>query len=180
MTAKGKCICRNYGIGGTRIARQSKATDPTRYDLDYNARFLCMDHNADLIVVFGGTNDFGHGDAPMGSKGDRGVYTFYGAVQSLYTSIRTQYDSSQVVILTPLHRFRPEEESMEPKLEEYVNVIRELATENHFHVLDLYNDSKIHPCLNHAREILVPDGLHPNDEGHQILAEEIIDFIRQL
>ena len=180
IAAKGKCICRNYGIGGTRIARQSKATDPTRYDLDYNARFLCMDHNADLIVVFGGTNDFGHGDAPMGSKGDGSVYTFYGAVQSLYTSIRTRYDSSQVIILTPLHRFRPEEESMEPKLEEYVNVIRELAIESRFHVLDLYHNSKIRPQLENARETLVPDGLHPNDAGHAILAEEIFDFISQV
>ena len=180
IAAEGECFCRNYGVGGTRIARQSKASDPTRYDLDYNARFLCMDHNADLLVVFGGTNDFGHGDAPMGSKGDSGVYTFYGAVQSLYTSIRTRYDSNQVIILTPLHRFRPEEESMEPRLVEYVDVIRELAIENHFHVLDLYHDSKIHPRLNHVREMLVPDGLHPNDEGHQILAEEIIEFSRRI
>ena len=74
IAVEGKCICRNYGVGGTRIARQTKASDPTRYDLDYNARFLCMDHNADLIVVFGGTNDFGHGDAPMGSRGDSSVY----------------------------------------------------------------------------------------------------------
>lgn len=180
IAKKGDCICRNYGIGGTRIARQSKASDPTRYDLDYNARFLCMDHNADLIVVFGGTNDFGHGDAPMGNKGDSSVYTFYGAVQSLYTSIRARYDSSQVIILTPLHRFRPEEESMEPKLEEYVNVIRELAIENHFHVLDLYHNSKIHPRFGNTRETLVPDGLHPNDAGHEILAEEILELLYTL
>ena len=177
IASRAGCICRNYGVGGTRIARQSKASDPTRYDLDYNARFLCMDHNADLIVVFGGTNDFGHGDAPMGSKGDSSVYTFYGAVQSLYTSIRTRYDSSQVIILTPLHRFRSEEESMEPRLEEYVNVIRELALENQFHVLDLFLQSQIHPRLKNARELLVPDGLHPNDAGHEILADEILDFL---
>ena len=139
-----------------------------------------MDHNADMIVVFGGTNDFGHGDAPMGSKEDKSVYTFYGAVQSLYTSIRTCYDNSQVVILTPLHRFRPEEDSMDPRLEEYVNVIRELALENRFHLLDLYNDSKIHPCLENARATLVPDGLHPNDEGHKILAEELLEFLRAI
>ena len=180
IAATARCVCRNYGVGGTRIARQAKASDPTRYDLDYNARFLCMDHNADMIVVFGGTNDFGHGDAPMGSKEDKSVYTFYGAVQSLYTSIRTCYDNSQVVILTPLHRFRPEEDSMDPRLEEYVNVIRELALENRFHLLDLYNDSKIHPCLENARATLVPDGLHPNDDGHKILAEELLEFLRAI
>lgn len=69
---------------------------------------------------------------------------------------------------------------MEPKLEEYVNVIRELAIESRFHVLDLYHNSKIRPQLENARETLVPDGLHPNDAGHEILAEEIIDFICQI
>ena len=69
---------------------------------------------------------------------------------------------------------------MEPKLEEYVNVIRELAIESRFHVLDLYHSSKIHPRLENARETLVPDGLHPNDAGHAILAEEIFDFISQV
>ena len=34
FAAAAGCTCRNYGVGGTRIARQSKASNPTRYDLD--------------------------------------------------------------------------------------------------------------------------------------------------
>ena len=66
---------------------------------------------------------------------------------------------------------------MEPHLEEYVGIIRDLAREYQFHVLDLYVKSKIHPRLENVREMLVPDGLHPNDEGHAILAKEIMDFL---
>ena len=29
-----------------------------------------------------------------------------------------------------------------------------------------------------AREKLVPDGLHPNDDGHGIIAEEMLAFLR--
>ena len=136
-----------------------------------------MDHDADLIVVFGGTNDFGHGDAPLGTMDDKSVYTFYGAVQSLFNDLKMHYSNDQIIILTPLHRFRSEEESMEPHLDEYVGIIRDQAREYQFHVLDLYEKSKIHPRLENVREMLVPDGLHPNDEGHAILAKEIIDFL---
>lgn len=174
------CTCRNYGVGGTRIARQTTASNPTRYDYDFNARLCCVDHKADLIVVFGGTNDFGHGDAPVGTKGDHSVYTFYGAVKSLFSDLRKNYSNEQIIILTPLHRFRPEEETMSPPLETYVSILIETAKEHQFHLLDLYNESRIHPRYENVRETLVPDGLHPNDEGHQILAEEIIAFISQL
>ena len=63
----------NYGISGTRIARQQKRTeDNPRFDLDFCQRALEMDKNADINVVLGGTNDFGHGDAPLGKPCDRG------------------------------------------------------------------------------------------------------------
>lgn len=52
---------RNYGIGGTRIARQQTVTNEKHDKNDYCGRFQSMDDDADIIVVFGGTNDYGHG-----------------------------------------------------------------------------------------------------------------------
>ena len=57
---------RNYGIGGTRFAVQ-KGTEARPKDnyVDINSfceRFDKMDDDADAVVVFGGTNDYGHGD----------------------------------------------------------------------------------------------------------------------
>ena len=45
----------NYGVGGTRIARQTTPTDPPRADEDFLIRAAKMDKNADFVFVFGGT-----------------------------------------------------------------------------------------------------------------------------
>ena len=64
-------ISRNYGISGTRIARQTTPSDDPSHDLDFPSRVAEMDPDADIVVVFGGTNDYGHGDAPLGTMADR-------------------------------------------------------------------------------------------------------------
>ena len=48
----------NYGIGGTRLAHQEKPSDKPRYDLCFCGRAYNMDPSADLIVVYGGVNDY--------------------------------------------------------------------------------------------------------------------------
>ena len=52
---------RNYGIGGTRIAPQKEVSAEPVWDQDFLGRYAKMDDDADFVVVFGGTNDFGHG-----------------------------------------------------------------------------------------------------------------------
>ena len=78
---------RNYGIGGTRIARQQTVNNEQYDKNDYCARFSAMDDDADVIVVFGGTNDYGHGDAPFGTFSDRTPDTFCGAVHCLFRGL---------------------------------------------------------------------------------------------
>ena len=55
---------RNYGISGTRIARQQRTYMFPEFDRDFCSRVGDMDKDADIVIVFGGTNDHGHGDAP--------------------------------------------------------------------------------------------------------------------
>lgn len=175
--------CRNYGIGGTRIARQSRNTradHPTRYSLDFNARLVCMDHNADLVIVFGGTNDYGHGTAPLGSNNDRTEYTFYGAMHCLCQGLLRHYPSNRIVFLTPLYRFPPAPTNLLPPLEDYINIIREVTAQYGLPLLDLYADSAIHPRNPGSNERYTADGLHPNAEGHGILAQEILEFLKTL
>ena len=116
---------RNYGIGGTRIAKQSVASENPRWDLDFLQRCDEMTDDADAVVVFGGTNDFGHGDAEIGSFDNMDVYTFYGALRTLMEKLINKYPGKPVVFMTPLHR--SVEESNGKKLITYVNIIREVA-----------------------------------------------------
>ena len=169
----------NYGISATRIARQSVVTEGLR-DRDFCMRFTEMDETADAVVVFGGTNDFGHGDAPLGTMQDRTPATFYGACHHIMTRLHERFPGKPILILTPLHRCNEDnvrgdgwkaEEAAD--LKTYVNIIREVAEYYSLPVLDLFAESGIQPKVDIIREKFCPDGLHPNDAGHVLLAKKI-------
>lgn len=178
-------ICQNYGIGGTRIARQKTPTEE-KWDRDFVSRVPEMDADADIVVVFGGTNDFGHGDAPIGTMSDRTPYTFYGALHCLYTALIEKYPDVPIVVLTPLHRITEDIPTGDNKpapvgtLKEYVNIIREVAEYYSLPVLDLFKESGLQPKIPIIQQKYVPDGLHPNDAGNEILAHKIAHFLEML
>ncbi len=174
----GLAEARNYGIGGTRLARQIKPSQWSRHDLDFPMRAAEMDKDADIIVVFGGTNDFGHGDAPIGEFSDRTPDTFYGALHYLYSYLMTEYPASAIFVCTPLHRLTENEPDMKGRvLSDYVDMIKEVARYYSLPVIDLYSTYGVQPMIDAQREKYVPDGLHPNDAGHVLLSERIANFI---
>ena len=182
----GECEVKNYGIGGTRFARQTTPTWEI-WDKDFCGRVEELDEDADVVVVFGGTNDFGHGDAPLGTIEDRSLYTFYGACHHIMTRLHERFAGKPIVFLTPLHRCNednPKGDGNKPynvaPLKTYVNIIREMAEYYSLPVLDLYAVSGIQPKVDAIREKYCPDGLHPNDAGHVILAEKIFAFLKAM
>ena len=174
-------ITRCYGIGGTRLARQTKPSEWPRHDLDFPSRVAEMDPDADLIVVFGGTNDFGHGDAPFGDFSDRTADTFCGAIHELYVSLLEKYPTATIMVITPLHRSTEDIPNMHGKvLKDYVDMIRRAAEYYSLPVLDLYAVSGMQPAIPMLKEKYMPDGLHPNDAGHVLLTNRIVKFIESL
>ena len=96
-------VALNYGISGTRIARQKVVTEDL-FDRDFNMRVEEMDASADVVVVFGGTNDFGHGDAPIGAITDETPYTFCGALNLLIDYLSGVYGVEKLRFILPVHR----------------------------------------------------------------------------
>lgn len=185
---EGLSQARNYGLCGTRIARQQHP-DPagSSFDLDFCLRCGQMEQPADAVVVFGGTNDYGHGDAPLGSFSDRTPDTFTGACHYLMNKLQELYPDKPVIFLTPLHRLNEEDPrgdwgkaNPQGALRVYREIILETALYHAIPVLDLYAVSGMNPENAVQREKLMPDGLHPNALGHQILARKIAAFLRQV
>ena len=171
-------ICRNYGISGTRIAKRRVPYDIPEFDRYYASRVPEMDPDADIVVVFGGTNDYGHGDAPLGEMNDRTIWTYYGALHVLFTALIEKYPAAQIVVLTPLHR--DDEEKRTPTLKPFVDATRQVAEFYSLPVLDLWANYGIQPRIPVMKNMYVPDGLHPNDAGHAILANKLRAFLEQL
>ena len=186
---EGLCEARGYGIGGTRFAKKKVPSVKERWDLDFIQRYPDMDDDADAVVIFGGTNDFGHGDAPLGEMSDRTPYTFYGACHTLFEGIINKYPEATVVVMTPLHRIQEDNprgdglkqdgEGLAP-LYSYVEIIKEVAEYYSLPVIDLWAISGIQPKVDVIKTKYCPDGLHPNDAGHVLMAERIGNFLERL
>ncbi len=172
---------RNYGISGTRYAKQTKPYNEYFDANDFCKRYVNMSDDADIVVVFGSTNDYGHGDAPMGEASDRTPDTFIGATHYLMRGLIEKYPTSTIVFLTPMHR---ENENVPNQngyiLKQYVDVIKEVAELYSIPVLDTFATLGVNPDIPVQKAAFCPDGLHPNNAGHKKLAERIKAFIETL
>ena len=178
----------NYGIGGTRIAYQMKPSEEPVWDLYFCGRVYLMNKEADVIVVYGGVNDYTHGDAPFGKMGDTTPQTYCGAVDFLMNKLNELYPNAAKVFMTParmqyenMNDEKPSPRSMKysdaKPLVDYGRVINETAEKYNIKVLDLYERLPINPNIAADKEKYTIDGLHFSAEGHKVLADTLINFI---
>ena len=177
-----------YGISGTRIAKQHLPYRFERIDDKYfSTRVETMVPDADMVVIFGGVNDFSHGDAPMGDMNERTEDSFYGACHVLVQKIKARYPAAVIVMMTPLHRsklpdplFNDAGVRQVGTLEDYVNAIRQVAAHYGAAVVNLYADCPIDPEIAEQKEKYMPDGVHPNDAGHVLIADALQKVLKEL
>ena len=169
----------NCGIGGTRIARQKKPSyNESKFDLFFRLRAQVMPKDVDVVVIFGGTNDFGHGDALLGDINSTDDYTFNGALNNLINQIKQDCPNASIVYLTPLHR-HDEDKCVNGTgyiLKDYSNAIIEATKRHNIYLIDVFNELYINPYDTS----LVPDGLHLNDKGHEIFADFLCKKLNKL
>lgn len=174
----------NYGIGGTRIAKTEIPSECAEWDQDSLSRVDKMQNDADVIIVFGGTNDFGHG-TELGTFASLSEYTFYGALHILCQKLLNKYPTAEIVFLTPLHRLSEndpinEKGSETQPLSDYVTAIQEVAGYYGLPVLDLFHKSGLQPKVEIIQKLYMPDGLHPSDEGAKRIAHRLYAFLNTL
>ena len=179
--------CYGYGYNGTRIAPQHiVAVDEPYETLYFASRVETMIPDADVVVILGGTNDYGHGDAVLGKLGNKTNDTFYGAYHLLLAKLIQYYPDAHLVVMTPLHREKENElynsrgiRNVAP-FTGYVKAIREVAESYGVTVVDLYRDCAICPGDPVHKVRYCPDGLHPNDLGHELIARCFLNKMKSL
>ena len=181
----------NYGIGGSRLAHQRTPSNNPRFDLCFCGRAYDLNKDADVIVVFGGVNDYLHGDAPFGAYTDTTPATFCGAVHFLMNFLKNTYTEKKIVFMTPAHVchdgisdkqvFEREVKNEDARpLKEYVDMIEKAGREHGIPVLNLFNKLGIDANIDEQRLRYTADGLHLNDEGHGVLAQTLAEFLKAL
>ena len=175
----------NYGISGTRIARQTKSKpgSDASCDRDFLSRADEL-ADADFTFVFGGTNDYGHGDAPLGCVEDKTPYSFYGALNLLCKKLINKFGKDKLCFIIPLPRFdedNPFGDSSKEVEGEPLSVYRAAIIErmNKFGIdyIDMTSDFPL--PQSKAEDDYFADGLHPNKNGHRVIANILRGYLAQ-
>ena len=173
---------RNYGVSGTRIADNFKKNDYPEY---FALRGQRMENDADYVFVFVGTNDFGHGDAPIGNINDTTDLSFYGALKNLIELLLSKYDKEKITFILPLRRWEENNPRGSRKtqdvgvLSEYVDIMKEVLEKYGIAYMDTFYNSVL-PTPPAGQSAFFTDGLHPNDAGHAILAQMVVAYIQRM
>ncbi len=172
-------VVNNYGIAGTEICTSGCFPNP------FVSRYMNMDTAGDVITVFGGVNDYKH-NTILGTMDSRENSTFYGALHTICKGLYDSYPNSKYGFFTPLRFYDIKSSNGElanlksHKFIDYVNAIKEVCTYYSIPVLDLYTMAGLTPDVPKVRARQMPDGLHPNEEGHKVISSKIQSFLESL
>jgi lysophospholipase L1-like esterase len=163
---------RQYGYSGRCIQKKNAS------DTDcMSTMYASMDDDADLITVFGGTNDWHLSEYGLGLMGDTTNITFYGALDVLIKGLTAKYPTKTIAFFTPLQRTQSGSYPAR-NLEDYANAMIAVCRKYSIPCLDLYHDGGFCPAIQGAT--YSTDGLHPNNAGHLIIAKKMYSFLNSL
>ncbi|MDC5354770.1 SGNH/GDSL hydrolase family protein [Acinetobacter baumannii] len=169
----------NYGKSGTGYFDRFNIADEITQTPD----------EIDLITWFFGTNDWEHGNKPLGDFLDTDTETISGCINTCFTKLINKFPTKTLAVFTPLPRLNnwgsnAANNAMGYTLEQISNLIIQYAKHYSIPYLDLYHESNLPVWVPAANDFYfwaeskpAPDGLHPNDNGHKVLARKILAFL---
>ena len=162
----------NYCIPGSSFTSYGNAISPIE------KRYMLMDKDADLVIVFAGVNDYSYNEA--------GIYDIKVSLNKICRGLKEIY-GDKVLFITPskealleynLPFSFPEKNKNGVSLINVVEEIKMVATMYRFLVYDLYNNQdEIKDKIDFEK--YMPDGIHPTEEYHEILAKKIYMFMKE-
>ncbi|RST36046.1 SGNH/GDSL hydrolase family protein, partial [Staphylococcus epidermidis] len=135
------------------------------------------------LIIVQGTDDDWTNDINIGTdKTD--TKTFYGAFYSAITKIKSNNPNSKIIVMTPTKqcyikdgktvRKDTTKNDLGHTLADYVDVQIDACNELDIPVYDAYHSTQFKPNIPSYRKSSMPDGVHPNEKGHEVIMYELI------
>ncbi|MBO7214245.1 MAG: SGNH/GDSL hydrolase family protein [Clostridia bacterium] len=165
----------NYGVGWSTCAVVENCTCHNAYNA-HNAMCLRYDQistNTDVIAVMCGVNDSAL--VPLGTINDTQNTTFYGALNSLCSNLKTNYTKSYVFFMTSFHYDISEEVRQDGTMRKdyYETAVKQVCQKYGIDVFDTYN------ALDFSTERDTIDNVHATqDFVTNVWTPAIVDFIK--
>lgn len=144
-----------YGIGGSGYINNTA-----------DGRFIdrlqeIADSNRDYLMVAGGVNDIATNT----------VAQLQTAVDAFYTEALTHWNGNQIIILSP---FGQGDVIDDTKPTQMTAILKAKAEEIGAFFIDAIRDEARGGWITDANNFLLPDGIHPNNDGHLLYGNNII------
>lgn len=161
--------------------------------LDAKLRFKTdvLDHNPDLVIIQFGAND-------QSIRQDIGLTRPIISLEDFAYNIlffisRIRKITPNIILMTPglilwKNHFKSRffdlpydmnnSFGLSCNLSKYVDIIRQIALKEQVGLIDVFEEEKKLHQINNNLDSYLPDGLHPNTEGHKFIANLITKYIK--
>lgn len=166
----------NYSVSGISVSRMTNVNPNGAISNKYRD----MHDFADYVFISGGTNDYGT-NVPVGTSNDTEDVSFYGALDLLCRGLKEKYKEASVIFIVPIkRRWEDKKNEVGAILDDYRNAIKKVAGERYgFYIID-GKDFGFDPDSEEGRKRHMLDGLHPNEEGHFLYAQKVIENFKDM
>lgn len=154
----------NMALSGRSMAKRGEPTD-TNYPPLINI-YQTIPTDVDIISIWIGTNDKGSNVA-LGTINSVDETTFMGAYNVMLTWIIENRPNAKILLITPMQRSDSTGITGNPLID-YVTAVEQLGTKYGKRVLNMYKNSGIYVYSEVVKTKFIPDGLHPNYDGHRL------------
>jgi len=171
------CIVINSGVGGSHTGHiEDNDRHKKRHALD---RFQSdvLDYKPEMVVMQYGINDSYVDEGGPEGKSRISLEKYYDNLT--YMVKKMQEAGIKVVLMTP-NQFDDRKEAWRlERLALYKDQLKRVAKENNLPLIDVWELNEQYKKENGSLTPLLLDGVHPNDEAHEIIAEKLFIEVKE-
>lgn len=132
----------------------------------------CISLNPDIIIMLIGVNDAWENYVP--EQYPPLLRTMQPHMKEIYRRLNCELDGLQLLVLLPfMIDSMPEKKPFHKVLNEYREILADMAAENNAQIVDLQQMFNIAQTKVSPSKLAV-DGIHPTNLGHKLIAEEVL------
>lgn len=141
------------------------------------------DKKFDYVILHGGVNDAWDvvklGEFIEDDNKRFNFGKFAGAMEQLLVYAKETFPDAKIGYII---NFKATgcESGVIKNMDEYVKIIKLACRKYNIPYIDMYNDASVEAAMKPLTKEFLPDGIHPNSSGYEILTPYIEDFMKQL
>lgn len=160
----------NYGISGTKISGDGSTS--------FHKRFPDVSKNADLTIVFGGTNDYWHKSTDIGEINSTDTNTFCGAINSIIDYHCNNNGQKELLFVFPFNQYYggagSDTDHGHGSFNKFRDAMKSICDSRGIPFLDLLAESGMDVAHNAThKSLFTTDGVHAKPAGHLRVAERM-------